>query len=372
VSKSFQEFGVSPPAAAVLAKQGITDPLAIQSPVLPDAPAPGSPASWQTVLAPHMTPRLRPALLDVATSVVAYLGLMAAMFAAFRVSYLLVLALAIPTAGFLVRTFIVFHDCAHGSFLRRKRANATLGAVLGVVLYTPFAWWRHEHAVHHATTGDLDKRGVGDIHTLTVDEYRALSRWGRVKYRLFRNPFAMFVIGPVWVLLISQRLITRGMRPKLRNSVLGTDLALALGVAGLCWLVGWKEFLLVQSPPLLLAGAAGIWLFYVQHQFEDAYWQSSDTWSFNEAALEGSSHLELPRILRFFTGNIGFHHVHHLSARIPNYNLQAAHEAGSLGSVTTLTLRDGIRAVRLKLWDQDQRQLVTFREAGRSRSPTNA
>ena len=334
----------------------------------------GTPAaneSWRTVLAPHMTPRLRPALLDVATSVVAYLALMAAMFFAVPDLVSPRARARDPAAGFMVRTFIVFHDCAHGSFLRSKRANETLGAVLGVLLYTPFAWWRHEHAVHHATTGDLDKRGVGDIQTLTVDEYHAKSWRGRFAYRLFRNPFVMFVFGPLWVLLIGQRLITRGMRPRLRNSVLGTDLALALVIGGLCWVVGWKAFLLVQGPPLLLAGAAGIWLFYVQHQFEDAYWQKSDTWNFDDAALQGSSHLELPRILRFFTGNIGLHHVHHLSARIPNYNLQAAHEAGNLESVTTLSLRDGIRAVRLKLWDQDQGRLVTFREAGRDRPLTN-
>jgi omega-6 fatty acid desaturase (delta-12 desaturase) len=322
--------------------------------------------TWRTVLAPHMTPRLRPALLDVATSVVAYLALAAVMFFAFRISYLLVLALAIPAAGFLVRTFIVFHDCAHGSFVRSKRANAMLGAVLGVVLYTPFAWWRHEHAVHHATAGDLDRRGVGDIETLTVEEYRALSRRGRLRYRLFRNPFVMFVLGPLWVLVISQRLVTRGMRPRLRNSVLGTNLSLALAVGGLCWLVGWREFLLVMAPPLLLSGAVGIWLFYVQHQFEDAYWQTNDAWSFDDAALQGSSHLVLPRILRFFTGNIGLHHVHHLSARIPNYNLQAAHEAGGLDAVTKLSLRDGLHAVRLKLWDPDQHRLVTFREASRA------
>ena len=313
-----------------------------------------------------MTPRLRRALLDVATSVVAYLGFMATMFVAFQISYLLVLVLAIPTAGFLVRTFIVFHDCAHGSFVPSKRANATFGAVLGVVLYTPFAWWRHEHSVHHATAGDLDKRGVGDVQTLTVDEYCARSWWGRLRYRLFRNPLVMFVVGPTWVLLISQRLTTREMRPRLRRSVLGTDLALAVLVGGLCWLVGWKEFLLVQGPPVLLAGAVGIWLFYVQHQFEDAYWQTSETWSFDGAALQGSSHLELPRILRFFTGNIGLHHIHHLSARIPNYNLPAAHQAGRFESVTTLSLRDGIRAVRLKLWDPDQHRLVTFREAART------
>jgi omega-6 fatty acid desaturase (delta-12 desaturase) len=319
-----------------------------------------------------MTPRVWPALFDLATSVAAYLVLVAVMFLATGVSYLLVLVLAIPAAGFLIRTFIVFHDCAHGSFLRSKRANATLGAVLGVVLFTPFSWWRHKHAVHHATTGDLDRRGTGDIQTLTVDEYRARTWWGRVGYRLFRNPLVMFGLGPVWVVLIGPRLVTPGMRPRLRRSVLATDLALAVVIGALCWLVGWKDVLIVLGPPLLLTGAAGIWLFYVQHQFGDAYWQQHEEWSFDEAALQGSSYLRLPRILQFFTGNIGLHHVHHLSARIPNYNLQAAHDACSLGPVPTLSLVDGLRAVRLKLWDADQRRLVTFREAGRKASHASA
>jgi omega-6 fatty acid desaturase (delta-12 desaturase) len=311
-------------------------------------------------------------MFDLATSVVAYLALTAAMFLALRVSYLLVLVLAIPTAGFLVRTFIVFHDCAHGSFLRSKRANAMLGGALGVLLFTPFAWWRHKHAVHHATTGDLDRRGVGDIQTLTIEEYRARSWWGRAGYRLFRNPFVMFGLGPLWVVLIGPRLATPRMHPRLRRSVLGTDLALAAVIGGLCWLVGWQDVVLVLVPPLLITGAAGIWLFYVQHQFEDAYWQRNDEWSFDDAALQGSSYLRLPRVLQFFTGNIGLHHVHHLSARIPNYNLQAAHDAGGLGPVPTLSLLDGLRAVRLKLWDPDQRRLVTFREAGRKASHANA
>ncbi len=333
---------------------------------------PAEDPSWRDVLEPHSNPRLRSALFDLATSVVPYLALMAAMFFAFEISYLLVLVLAIPASGFLIRTFIVFHDCAHGSFVRSKRANARLGGALGVLLFTPFAWWRHKHAVHHATTGDLDRRGVGDVQTLTVEEYRARPWWGRIGYRLFRNPFVMFGLGPLWVILIGPRLVTPGMNARIRRSVLGTDLALAVMIAALCWLFGWQEYLLVQVPPLLLTGAAGIWLFYVQHQFEDAYWQTNDEWNFGDAALQGSSHLDLPRILRFFTGNIGLHHVHHLSSRIPNYNLQAAHEAGGLGSVTTLSLRDGMRAVRLKLWDQDQRRLVTFREAGRKRPYANA
>ena len=311
-------------------------------------------------------------MFDLATSVLAYLALTVAMFFAVQVSYLLVLVLAIPAAGFLIRTFIVFHDCAHGSFTRSKRANAMLGGALGVVLFTPFAWWRHKHAVHHATTGDLDRRGVGDIQTLTIEEYRARPWWGRLGYRLFRNPLVMFGLGPLWVVLVGPRIVTPGMHPRLRRSVLGTDLALAVVLTGLCWLVGWQDVLLVLVPPLLLTGAAGIWLFYVQHQFEDAYWQSNDEWSFEEAAIQGSSYLRLPRILQFFTGNIGLHHVHHLSARIPNYNLQAAHEACALEAVPTLSLLDGLRAVRLKLWDAEQRRLVTFREAARKPSAASA
>jgi omega-6 fatty acid desaturase (delta-12 desaturase) len=323
-------------------------------------------------LAAHMKPRLGRAVLDLATSVVAYLAIAAAMFVATDVSYLLVFALAVPASGFLIRTFIVFHDCAHGSFLRSKRANATLGAALGVVLFTPFAWWRHKHAVHHATTGDLDRRGTGDIQTLTIAEYRARPWWGRAGYRLFRNPLVMFGLGPLWVVLVGPRLVTPGMHPRLRRSVLATDLALVVVIGALCWLAGWKDVLLVLGPPLFLTGAAGIWLFYVQHQFEEAYWQRNDDWSFDEAALQGSSYLRLPRILQFFTGNIGFHHIHHLSARIPNYNLQDAHVAGDLGPVPTLSLLDGLRAVRLKLWDADQRRLVTFREAGRRPSRAGA
>ena len=323
-------------------------------------------------LALHATPRLGSALFDLATSVAPYLVIAVAMFLAMSVSYLLVLALAIPAAGFLIRTFIVFHDCAHGSFLRSKRANATLGAVLGVILFTPFAWWRHKHAVHHATNGDLDRRGTGDIQTLTIDEYRARNRWGRIGYRLFRNPLVMFGLGPLWVVLVGPRFVTPGMHPRLRRSVLATDIALAVIIGGLCWLVGWQDVVLVMTPPILLTGAAGIWLFYVQHQFEDAYWQRNADWSFDEAALQGSSYLRLPRILQFFTGNIGLHHVHHLSARIPNYNLQAAHDECCLGTVPTLSLLDGLRAVRLKLWDPDERRLVTFREAGRKASHASA
>jgi acyl-lipid omega-6 desaturase (Delta-12 desaturase) len=329
------------------------------------------PPFWRDALAPYAEPHLGRSLLGVATSLVPYLLLLVLMYLALDVSYLLVLALAIPAAGFQVRTFIAFHDCAHGSYLPSKRANAWLGAVLGVVLYTPFQSWRHAHAVHHATAGDLDRRGTGDVHTLTVAEYRATSWRGRLAYRLFRNPLVMFGLGPTYAMVLQPRLVLRSARPRSRRSVIATDIALAVVVGGLCWLVGWREFLLVQGPPLLLAGAAGVWLFYVQHQFEDTYWQSAGDWSYADAALRGSSYLRLPRVLQFFSGNIGLHHVHHLSAKVPNYNLQRAHDQNPIfHEVPTLSMWDGMRGVRLKLWDERRRRLVTFAEARAHPWPT--
>jgi omega-6 fatty acid desaturase (delta-12 desaturase) len=224
--------------------------------------------------------------------------------------------------------------------------------------------WRHSHAVHHATAGDLDRRGTGDVQTLTVAEYRASSRWGRLGYRLFRNPLVMFGLGPIYAMVLQPRIVPRAARPRIQHSIIATDIALAAVVGTLCWFVGWQEFLLVQVPVLVLAGAAGVWLFYVQHQFEDTYWQSADDWSYAEAALRGSSYLKLPRVLQFFSGNIGLHHVHHLSAKVPNYNLQRAHDQNPIfHDVPTLSLWDGLRAVRLKLWDEGRGRLVTFAEA---------
>src|SRR5215216_2959657 len=294
-----------------------------------------------------------------------YVALSVLMYLSLDVSYPLVLALAIPAAGFLLRTYIVFHDCAHGSFLPSKRANAWLGVALGLVVYAPFVSWRHSHAVHHATAGDLDRRGVGDVLTLTAVEYQASSWRRRLGYRLFRNPLVMFGLGPIYAMVLQPRLVSRSARPRIRRSVLATNVALTALVGALCWLVGWREFLLVQMPTALLAGSAGVWLFYVQHQFEDTYWQSAGDWSYADAALQGSSYLKLPKVLQFLTGNIGFHHVHHLNARIPNYNLQRAHDRNPIfHQVPTLSLSDGIRAVRLKLWDEGRGRLVSFAEAG--------
>jgi len=315
-------------------------------------------------LVAYAKPRTLRSLADVSTSVVPYVAFSVLIYAAIGVSPLLALALALPAAAFLLRTYIVFHDCAHGSFLASRRANAWLGTGLGLLVFSPFVRWRHDHAVHHATSGDLDRRGVGDLPTLTIAEYRARPWRGRLGYRLLRNPLVMFGIGPVFAMVVGPRIVARNARPRMRRSVLGTDLALALIIAALCWLIGWGDFLLAWAPAALLAGAAGIWLFYVQHQFEDTYWQRSDQWSYADAALRGSSYLKLPPPLQFITGNIGLHHVHHLSARIPNYNLQRTHDENPIfHQVPRLSLWDGLRAVRLKLWDEDSGRLVTFAEA---------
>jgi omega-6 fatty acid desaturase (delta-12 desaturase) len=307
------------------------------------------------------------ALLALATSVVPFLGLWVLMYLALSVSYVLVLVLAVPTAGFVVRTYILFHDCAHGSLLRGRRANARLGAVLAVMVFTPFARWRHDHAVHHATAGDLDRRGTGDIGTLTVNEYKARPKLARLAYRMMRNPVILFGLGPFWEMLVAPRWVGRSARPQIQRSVWYTNVALAAVFGAIWWLVGLRTLVLVNAPLIGLAGAAGIWLFYVQHQFDHTYWQRSPGWSNTDAALRGSSYLRLPKVLQFFTGSIGLHHVHHLNTKIPSYNLQRAHDHASIfRDVPAVSLWAGLRAVRLKLWDEDAERLVTWKELRRA------
>jgi acyl-lipid omega-6 desaturase (Delta-12 desaturase) len=329
--------------------------------------------AWRETLAPFAVPCPRRASLALATSVLPYLALSVATYLTLGSSPALTLVLAVPTAGFLVRVFVMFHDCAHGSLLPSKRANVALGTILGLFVLSPYRRWRHDHAIHHASSGNLDKRGVGDVVTLTVAEYNARSWRGRAGYRLLRNPLVMFGLGPVFAMVVGPRIVARGARPRMRNSVLGTDAVLVALVAAFCWSIGWWDFLIVWAPAALLAGSVGIWLFYVQHQFEDAYWQSGTDWSYADAALRGSSYLRLPLILRFFTGSIGLHHVHHLNARIPNYHLQRAHDACSMfATVPTLSLWDGLRSVRFKLWDEQAGRLVTFAQARRIVRPATA
>ena len=318
---------------------------------------------WRDSVARHEQPSLRYSLLDVATSVVPYLALTVAMYFCLEVSVWMTLALAIPAAGFLLRTFIVFHDCAHGSFLPSRRANLWLGRFTGLLVFQPFGNWRHNHAVHHGTSGDLDRRGTGDIPTLTVDEYLARPWKQRLGYRLFRNPLVMFGIGPIWSLMIGPRIWSNKMRPRQRRSVIATNLVLAGVIGAIVWFVGLEAWLLVQLPIAILAGTMGIFMFYVQHQFEDVYWESSEDWNYADAALRGSSYLVLPKLLQFFTGNIGLHHVHHLSAKIPNYHLQRAHDENPIfHDVPVLSVRDGLRSIRLKVIDPASGRLLTWRQ----------
>jgi omega-6 fatty acid desaturase (delta-12 desaturase) len=293
--------------------------------------------------------------------VVPYLALTVAMYLCLDVSVWIVLALAIPAAGFLLRTFVVFHDCAHGSFLPTKRGNLWLGRLTGLLVFQPFGNWRHNHAVHHGTAGDLDRRGTGDIPTLTVEEYLSRPWKQRLGYRLFRNPLVMFGIGPIWSLMIGPRIWSNEMRLRQRRSVIATNLALAIAVGAIVWLVGPEAWLLVQMPIAILAGTMGIFMFYVQHQFEDVYWASSEHWSYADAALQGSSYLKLPKLFQFFTGNIGLHHVHHLSAKIPNYHLQRAHDENPIfHAVPVLGVRDALRSIRLKVIDPASGRLLTW------------
>ncbi len=318
---------------------------------------------WAVALDPYSEPVPWRTAVDIATSIVPYLALSVVMYLLLDVSYWLVLAVAIPAAGFLLRTFILFHDCTHGSLFRSRRANNLWGMVLGLVVMHPFHNWRWHHASHHGSAGDLDRRGTGDVPTMTAAEFRDASTGKKIGYWLFRHPIVMFGIGPIWSLVIGPRFMPKNPSKQMFRSVLLTNAAIVVMVVGFSVLLGPWHYFLLQAPTVFLAGTAGVWLFYVQHQFEDVYWENSDTWSYQEAALQGSSYLRLPQPLQFFTGNIGLHHVHHLNARIPNYNLQRAHDENEMfQQVPVLTFWDGIKCTRLKLWDVQNKRLITFPE----------
>jgi acyl-lipid omega-6 desaturase (Delta-12 desaturase) len=309
---------------------------------------------------------------QLANTVIPYLGLWFLMVLSLKVSYLLTLVLAVLAAGFMVRTFIIFHDCGHASFFKSRRANDVVGIITGILAFTPYYHWRHSHAVHHATAGDLDRRGVGDVQTLTVDEYHALPKWRRIVYRIVRNPLIMFTIGSFLVFTVFHRFYIPGSARRERVSVIGTDLALAGLITGLIFLMGWKAYLMIQIPVMLIAAAAGVWLFYVQHNFEGTYWERHEKWDFQTAGLKGASFYKLPAILQWFTGNIGFHHIHHLNARIPNYKLPQAYRENPIFFVKPLTLLTSLRSLRLRLWDEQARRMVGFEVLNKKRPELTA
>jgi omega-6 fatty acid desaturase (delta-12 desaturase) len=333
----------------------------------PTASADRVPArDWTQILARYRQPNSGRSIVEIGITIVPLVVLWVLVWATLDIGYWLSLLIALPAAGFLVRLFMIQHDCSHGAFFRRRLANDWVGRVIGVLTLTPYGFWQRTHAMHHATCGNLNRRGIGDIETLTVGEYRARSLAGRLRYRLYRHPLVMFVVGPAYLFILQHRLpvglMRAGWRPWL--STMATNFAIAAIVATLIWLIGVKAFLLVHLPIALLAGTVGVWLFYVQHQFEHTLWDGELDWDLHVAALHGSSHYDLPMILRWFTANIGVHHVHHLCSRIPYYRLpRALRDHPELRGVGRVTLMRSIHCVRLVLWDETQRRLVSFREA---------
>jgi omega-6 fatty acid desaturase (delta-12 desaturase) len=301
------------------------------------------------------------AVWQLINSIGPYMLIWYAMYWTMSVSYWLTLPLAVLSVGFLVRIFIIFHDCGHGSFFKSRRANDIVGFVTGVLTVTPYYHWRWEHAIHHGTSGDLDRRGKGDVWTLTVQEYLESSRWKRLAYRLARNPIVLFIIAPFFVFVIGQRFPSADAPKRERNSVAWTNLALLTVAGALSFVFGIWQYALIQATVTTIAGAVGIWLFYVQHQFDGVYWERGAKWDYTTAAIQGSSFYKLPRILQWFSGNIGFHHIHHLSPRIPNYNLERCHESEPLfQQVKPLTLLTSFRSLAHRLWDEQRRKLVGF------------
>ena len=273
-------------------------------------------------------------------------------------------ACSVVAAGFVVRTFIIFHDCTHGSFFKSKKANDRVGFITGVLTSFPYEKWKREHTIHHATSSNLDKRGIGDIDMLTVEEYMEKSKLGRLGYRLYRNPLVMFGLGPLFMVLILNRFNRSDAKKKERINTHVTTLTMAAILGGLIWLTSWQAVLLVYGVTLFIAGSLGIWLFYIQHTYEDSYFEYDTDWDYVKAAVEGSSYYKLPKLLQWVTGNIGFHHVHHLAPRVPNYHLEAAHESiPPLQKATTITLTTSLESIRYKLYDPEHKKFVTFKEA---------
>ncbi|WP_346909495.1 fatty acid desaturase [uncultured Roseibium sp.] len=326
----------------------------------------GKDPSWAQVLAHYRKPSPLRSAVEIAATVLSFTVLWALAAIAVVHDHWWGLLFTIPAAGFLVRLFILQHDCGHGALFARRSLNDWIGRIIGVLTLTPYDYWRRTHAIHHASAGNLDRRGVGDVETLTVREYRALPWLGRARYWLYRHPLILFGLGPAWLFVCQYRLPVGLMRSGAQPwiSTIATNLGIALPVAVMIWLVGIGPFLLVQLPITWMAASAGVWLFFIQHQFEDTHWSEAEDWNFQHAALHGSSHYDLPFLLRWITGNIGIHHIHHLAAKIPFYRLpEVLRDHPELRNVSRITLVQSLKCVKLVLWDENARRLVSFRQA---------
>jgi omega-6 fatty acid desaturase (delta-12 desaturase) len=317
--------------------------------------------AWRKAVANYQKPVLSRSIWMLVNSLGGYILLWTLMAVSLSWSYWLTLLLAIPTAGFMVRVFIIFHDCGHGSYFKSTRANTLVGILTGLFTFTPYHQWRHHHAIHHATAGNLDKRGTGDVLTLTVEEFLAMPWYKQLGYRIYRNPFVMFALGPTFVFLVGHRIPSSKGGKRERQGVWWTNLALLVIYTSLSLLIGFKNVLLIQLPILIIGTGAGVWLFYVQHQFEGVYWDRQNDWEFDKAGFLGSSYYRLPKVLQWFSGNIGFHHLHHLSPRIPNYHLEKCQRENPIfHQIKPVTLLTSLKSLRLRLWDEDRRRLIGY------------
>ena len=333
----------------------------------------GSARAWVVKLARYREPSTWRSVFELAVTLVPFVLLWALAWAALDVSAWLSLAIAVVNGGFLVRIFIIQHDLGHASYFANRTASDWLGRALGVITLTPYDVWRRTHAIHHAHHGHLDHRGIGDVLTLTVDEYRARSRWGRLMYRLYRHPVVLFVLGPSYLFIVQNRLLVGLMTSGWRYwiSAMGTNAFIVMIVSLILWLDGLMPLLLIYIPTSVIGATIGVWLFYVQHQFEQTHWASDPEWQLHDAALEGSSHYKLPRALQWLTGNIGIHHVHHLYSRIPFYRLpEVLADQPTLAQAQKLTIRQSLSCVKLKLWDEKTQRLLSFRQMARLYGPT--
>jgi omega-6 fatty acid desaturase (delta-12 desaturase) len=323
-------------------------------------------SKWKRIVAEYQKPSVARASWQVANSIGPYFalwGLWMYMSLGLSLSYWWAIPPALLAGMFMVRVFIIFHDCGHGSFYKSKKANNYLGFISGLLIFTPYFHWRWEHSVHHATSGDLDRRGIGDIWTLTVREYLDSSRWKKFSYRLVRSPFVLFLLAPISLFLVLERFPSKRAGPREKRSVWFMNFALLATAAGLISILGFLPWLVFQLAALVMASSCGVWMFYVQHQFEETYWSDSEDWDYTTAAIQGSSFYQLPRVLQWFSGNIGFHHIHHLSPKIPNYNLEKCHWSDPMfQEVKAMTLWGSLKSINSRLWDEDSKKMIGFRQ----------
>ena len=322
---------------------------------------------WIKVVSKYNQPDVKKSIWQIVNSLGPFIIMWVLMVLSLDISYWITLGLSLLAAGFLVRIFIIFHDCGHGSFFKSSRANKIVGTILGSLVFTPHEYWHKGHGIHHSTVGNLDKRGHGDVWTLTKDEYLELSGRQQFIYRVYRHPVILFLIGPFVLFVLWFRFPRKSMNAEERKSIYITNLILIAYITGIIWLIGWKAFLLIQFPVIYLATLFGVWLFYVQHQFEDVIWTRQDAWDYKKMAMEGSSFLKFPRVLQWFSGNIGFHHIHHLSPKIPNYNLERCHKENEMfADIKPVTLIPSLQTLKFRLWDEAVGQLISFRQFRKS------